>query len=54
LRKAIEKQDLPSFNAADHLTEACNGCHVATNFEFNRVQRPAATILRIKPEPVRP
>jgi hypothetical protein len=23
------------------LTEACNDCHVATNFAFNRVQRPA-------------
>jgi hypothetical protein len=43
LRKAIEKQDSPAFNAAyDHLTEACNGCHVATNFEFNRVQRPTS------------
>jgi hypothetical protein len=43
LRQAIEKQDSTAFNAAyDHLTEACNGCHVATNFEFNRVQRPTS------------
>jgi hypothetical protein len=24
------------------LTAACNNCHVATNFGFNRVQRPAS------------
>jgi hypothetical protein len=43
LRAAIQKQDSTAFNAAyDQLTAACNGCHVATNFEFNRVQRPAS------------
>jgi len=42
LRKAVEKRDAAAFTAAyDQLTEACNGCHVATNFAFNRVQRPA-------------
>jgi hypothetical protein len=43
LREAIQKQDSAAFNTAyDQLTETCNGCHVATNFEFNRVQRPAS------------
>jgi hypothetical protein len=43
LRAAIQKQDQTAFTAAyDQLTNACNGCHVATNFEFNRVQRPAS------------
>jgi len=43
LRAAIQKQDSAAFDAAyDQLTAACNGCHVATNFEFNRVQRPAS------------
>ena len=43
LRAAIQKQDSAAFNTTyDQLTEACNGCHVATNFEFNRVQRPAS------------
>lgn len=43
LRGAIQKQDSAAFNTAyDQLTEAFNGCHVATNFEFNRVQRPAS------------
>jgi hypothetical protein len=43
LRKAIDEQDAPAFALAfDELTTACNGCHVATNFAFNRVQRPAS------------
>jgi hypothetical protein len=42
LRAAVEKKDLKSFSAAyDTLTESCNNCHQATNFGFNRVQRPA-------------
>jgi hypothetical protein len=42
LRAAVEHKDAPTFSSAyDKLTEACNGCHVATNFGFNRVQRPA-------------
>jgi hypothetical protein len=43
LRTAIDKQDPAGFATAyDELTNACNGCHAATNFEFNRVQRPAS------------
>jgi hypothetical protein len=40
---AIDKKDAAAFVAAyDRLTTACNDCHQATNFGFNRVQRPAA------------
>ena len=43
LRKAIEKEDAAAFSVAyDSLTAACNGCHIATSFEFNRVQRPSS------------
>jgi hypothetical protein len=43
LRKAIAKQDSAAFTAAyDALTAGCNQCHDATNFGFNRVQRPAS------------
>jgi len=42
LRAAVEKKDGGSFGTAyDGLTDACNNCHQATNFGFNRVQRPA-------------
>jgi hypothetical protein len=42
LRTAIKKEDTAAFAAAyDAMTAACDGCHVATNFEFNRVQRPS-------------
>ena len=42
VRQAVEKHDAVAFAAAyDTLTAACNGCHEATNFGFNRVQRPA-------------
>jgi hypothetical protein len=42
LRAAVEKQDATAFaHAYDALTTACNNCHAATNFGFNRVQRPA-------------
>jgi len=42
LRAAVEKKDSKSFSTAyDALTTACNDCHKATNFGFNRVQRPA-------------
>jgi hypothetical protein len=42
LRKAIAGLDAAAFTAAyDELTTACNACHRATNFAFNRVQRPA-------------
>jgi hypothetical protein len=42
LRAAIDKKDSHAFEEAyDALTAACNNCHQATNFGFNRVQRPA-------------
>jgi hypothetical protein len=43
VRSAVEKKDSAAFAAAyDKLTEACNSCHMATNFGFNVVQRPAS------------
>lgn len=43
LRTAVAHKDTTSFDQAfDALTAACNNCHQATNFGFNRVQRPAA------------
>ena len=42
VRRAIEQRDAPAFNRAyDAFTGACNRCHEATNFGFNRVRRPA-------------
>jgi hypothetical protein len=42
LRAAVDKKDARMFAAAyDTLTAACNNCHQATNFGFNRVQKPA-------------
>jgi len=42
-RHAIETQNAAVFAAAyDALTTACNNCHEATNFGFNRVQRPTS------------
>jgi len=42
LRAAIDKKDSRAFEQAyDALTASCNNCHQATNFGFNRVQRPA-------------
>jgi hypothetical protein len=41
LRAAIGRKDAVAFaQAYDALTAACNNCHQATNFGFNRVQRP--------------
>jgi hypothetical protein len=41
LVKAVKQRDLAQFQAAfDALTTGCNNCHQATNFGFNRVQRP--------------
>jgi hypothetical protein len=41
LRAAVDKKDPIGFEQAyDNLTKACNDCHQATNFGFNRVQRP--------------
>ena len=43
LRTAITAKDAQAFtHAFDALTTACNNCHQATNFGFNRVQRPAS------------
>lgn len=43
LRAAVEKKDSIAFaERYDALTGACNNCHDATNFGFNRVQRPAS------------
>jgi hypothetical protein len=42
VRGAIARHDATAFTAAyDELTTACNACHRATNFAFNRVRRPA-------------
>lgn len=43
VRAAIGRKDGAGFTQAyDALTAACNNCHQATNFGFNRVQRPDA------------
>jgi hypothetical protein len=39
--KAIEKRDSVMFkNSYSQLTNTCNSCHVATEFEFNVVKVP--------------
>lgn len=41
VRTAIRHKDAAAFvGAYDALTTGCNSCHQATNFGFNRVQRP--------------
>jgi hypothetical protein len=41
LRTAVDRNDVKAFEQAyDALTTACNDCHRAMNFGFNRVQRP--------------
>ena len=41
LRAAVIKKDGAAFvQSYDGLTDACSRCHQATNFGFNRVQRP--------------
>lgn len=43
LRSAIERRDRAAFTSAyDSLTQGCNGCHRATEFTFNVVERPSA------------
>jgi hypothetical protein len=43
VRQAVERHDPAAFaQAYDSLTAACNSCHEATNFGFNRVQRPGS------------
>jgi len=40
-REAVNRKDAARFaRTYDALTAACNNCHQATNFGFNRVQRP--------------
>ena len=42
VRAAIDEKDARAFEQAyDTLTASCNDCHQATNFGFNRVQKPA-------------
>jgi hypothetical protein len=41
VRRAVSHKDTAAFvQAYDALTTGCNNCHQATNFGFNRVQRP--------------
>ena len=41
VRAAVSHKNSAAFvQAYDALTSACNNCHQATNFGFNRVQRP--------------
>lgn len=43
VRQAVQERDPAAFaKAYDALTAACNDCHQATDFGFNRVQRPSA------------
>ncbi len=43
LRTAADRGDSRAFDAAfDALTSACNDCHQAMEFGFNRVQRPTS------------
>ena len=43
LRAVVSRKDGAAFaDAYDTLTSACNSCHEATNFSFNRVRRPDA------------
>jgi hypothetical protein len=42
LEEAADTKDEARFiKAFDELTDACNRCHEATNFGFNRVTRPS-------------
>jgi hypothetical protein len=42
LKAAVTRKDRAAFEQTyDELTSACNRCHQATNYGFNRVQRPA-------------
>lgn len=43
VQKAVAAHDSKAFvEAYDTLTAACNSCHQAMNFGFNRVQRPTS------------
>ncbi|MCQ8128593.1 hypothetical protein [Methylomonas rivi] len=42
LEQAIKDKDIQAFTARyDNLTAACNACHQATDFGFNRVTQPS-------------
>ena len=42
VRDSVEKKDAAAFESSyDKLTAACNSCHDAMNFGFNKVQRPS-------------
>ena len=41
IQKAIKSKDVHQFSESFNvLTNACNNCHKATHFEFNRIQTP--------------
>ena len=46
LQAAVDGKDRAAFTAAyDQLTAACNACHEAASFGFNRFQRPRTPLL---------
>lgn len=46
LQKAVDKQDGAAFDAAyDKLSEACSGCHAASDHAFLVIQRPRTPVL---------
>lgn len=46
LQAAVDRKDRAAFAAAyDQLTGACNACHEAASFGFNRFQRPRTPLL---------
>jgi cytochrome c553 len=46
LQAAVDGKDRAAFTAAyDQLTGACNACHEAASFGFNRFQRPRTPLL---------
>ena len=46
MQAAVDRKDRAAFVAAyDELTAACNACHEAASFGFNRFQRPRTPLL---------
>jgi hypothetical protein len=46
LQQAVDKQDGAAFDAAyDKLSEACSGCHAASDHGFLVIQRPRTPML---------
>ena len=46
LQQAVDKQDGAAFDAAyDKLSQACSGCHAATDHGFLVIQRPRTPVL---------